>query len=171
MGRDELLQFYEALKTFQTFSCGLMHEQVQELRAETITDECDIDEVRAVRKGFCDAAMRRRTLGCAHSIANFNFSSLADKAYDMGLLQGALPPAALIDTLVAQIYLMDHEKGRVEKEKALAVLRQDTTEMRRTENAIRDIITRHGHAVAELEQLRCDMIQQIEVAIKTHEEG
>lgn len=162
---EQLLQLRDKLSAFKTISCGLMHEQVRELQEESVTDDANLEELRVKRKGFCNTTLRRHFLGCAHTLANDTFARLADSVYDMGLMQTTTRPSIAIKDLTVKIYLMDHEKGMMEKRKALVQYRQDAAQIMVIENTLQEIISRHQTAINQLEQIRQDIMQQLDIAI------
>lgn len=164
----QLLQLREKLSVFKTVSCGLMHEQVQELLEDNIADDASPEQLRVSRKGFCTSAMRRNRLGCAHTRANDTFARLADSIYETGILKAAIRPSVMITELIMSIYLMDHEKGMMEKQKALAQYQRNEEEMATIEDALEKIISRHETAIYQLEQLRLDLMHQIDTAINSY---
>ena len=162
----QLLQLKDKLSKFQTVSCRLMHEQVQELLDHSVTGDADLDQLTAKRKGFCNTTMRRISLGCAHTSANDSFAALADAVYETGISQTDSRPSAAINELVVKIYLIDHEKGIMEKRKAVAQHQQLVAEIPGIQEAINEIISRHQTVVDQLEKFRCDIIHQVDTAIE-----
>jgi hypothetical protein len=164
----QLLQWREKLSAYQTVSCKLMHEQVTQLNEDSITADIDLDQLRVIRKGFCNASLRRRSLGCAHTMANDMFVRLVISVYETGILQTTSSPSVIND-LVLKIYLIDHEKGRIEKRKALVQLQKDSQELINIQNALLDIISRHQNAIDELEKVRQDIMHQLDKVIANYQ--
>lgn len=166
---QRLLQLRGELSVYQTVSCRMMHEQVQELVKETIPDDGSFENVILKRNGLCNPVMRRKFLGCAHTNANNAFAALADSVYDTGILQAGPRPSESINDIVMKIYLIDHEKGSVEKEKAVALYTGQMADMANIEHVIQEIIYRHKTLINELEQLRQEIMHQIDAAIETYQ--
>jgi hypothetical protein len=166
----QLLQLREKLSVFEAVPCRLMHEQVEELFEESIGTDADPDpeQLRVRRSGFCKPAMRRHRLGCAHTSANGTFARLADRVYETGLLNTAFRPSATIEELILKIYLMDHEKGSIEKQKALAQYGDDATKIAEIDIALEEVISRHEATINELEQLRRELMLQLDTAIERY---
>jgi hypothetical protein len=163
-----LLQLRGELSVYQTVTCGLRHEQVQELFEETITGDADLEELKVRRKGLCKTDIRHRFLGCAHTLANDAFARLADRTYNAGVLQNVSQPGAAIKELCAQIYLVDHEIGRMEKQKALAQHQGHTTQVTEIEEAMEKHLSRYRVLVDQLEQLRREIVRQLDEAIASY---
>lgn len=164
----QLLELKEKLSVFQTVSCRLMHEQVQEIMDDSITDYADLERLMVRRKGFCNPAMRRTWLGCAHTMANDTFARLSDCVHATGILHTDTIPSIGFNDLVVEIYRIDHEKGRMEKRKALAQKQNDTAELINIADSMQDIIYRHQCCIKQLEQMRSDLMCQIDMAIANH---
>jgi hypothetical protein len=161
----QLVQLSEQLAMFATVCCGLMHEQVLEISGGTVTDTIDLDKLDVRRKGFCNMDIRRKLLGCAHTKANDIFARLVDAVYDTGILSTAFPPSTTVNDLSLKIYLLDHEKGQMEKRYALACQKGEEHEIKAVEQVLKDILARHETILSQLEQLRQSIMDQIHNAI------
>lgn len=166
---QQLLQLRNELSAFQTVSCRLMHEQVQHFIDESIPDDADVEQLRVKRKGFCNAGMRRNWLGCAHTTANDTFVRLADSIYNTCILKMATHPSNTINDLIMKIYLADHEKGEMEKRKAFAQHQQRPEEVISIQCALQEIVARHQAAIDVLEQLRSEIMGQLNKAIENYQ--
>lgn len=166
---QQLSALRDELAVYRTVQCQLMHEQVVALFKESIAEDGNDEQLKARRKGLCPIAGRRNLLGCAHTNANDTFAQLADGVYEMGILKTAKRPSEIIQTLVVQVYLIDHEKGDLEKQMALAKYHQHSEAVVRINAAIQEVISRHATVIGQIEQFRQELMHQLDMAIKKYQ--
>lgn len=156
------------LAAYKTVQCGLMHEQVQTILDDSTMHDGDLSQLVVQRKGFCDRHERRKWLGCSHTIANDNFAMLADKVYDAGIPITDARPSALIKDIVLKVYLMDHEKSRMEKQKAVAAHLQQEEKFDIASQELRNIVARHRVLISELEEIRSSIMHRIDEVLANY---
>jgi hypothetical protein len=163
--REHLLQLKADLSGFKTVACRFMHEQVTELFDDGGLSPDNLAQLVVRRKGFCNSVLRRKMLGCAHTKANERFAALVDKVYEAGILATDAPPSATVHAISLQIYMMDHEKSRMEKRYALCKHRKDAEGTAVAEKGLNDIQQRHDTVLASLETLRLAVMHALDKAL------
>ncbi|NCI49463.1 hypothetical protein GWC95_05980 [Sediminibacterium roseum] len=164
--KEQLLQWRAELSAYQVVSCALMHEEVTEIIGHLEGEVEDLASLHVKRKGFCNVNARRKLLGCAHSKANDAFGKLANSVYDAGVIHMADRPSQTVDDLVMKIYLLDHEKGRMEKCLAVAKEKKQAGEIEDAQLQLQRMITRHRTILKELEQFQHALIKQLDLALE-----
>ncbi|SKA18423.1 hypothetical protein [Sediminibacterium ginsengisoli] len=162
--QQQLLQLREQLVLFRTVSCRLAHEQISGITACNGADE-DASSYHFQRDGLCRPELRKMTLGCAHTGANDRFCQLIDKAFATGLLNATISPSLTLNEIIVAIYKMDHEKGDLEKELAIARYNNHHETIRALEHELAELVTRHTNAISRLEKIRYGLMEQIDAAI------
>lgn len=163
-----LLQLREQLAGFHTASCRLMHEQVVELFDTSLPMNNNLADLAVRRKGFCTPELRRKLLGCAHTTANDAFARVADAVHATGILGDAALPSSILSATSLRIYRMDHEKGRLDKQYALAQYNKDAAEIISVQHKLSDVLARHDTAVAEMEEYRKYLLKNLDESINAH---
>lgn len=160
-----LLELRQKLAAYRTLSCQLVHEHVMDFITDPIPEDMDLSEVLVKRRGFCTPALRKTTLGCAHTLANEHFSRLADAVHATGILGDATLPSIDLTNIIVRIYKMDHEKGALEKRFAFAERNGNIPEMESVRAMISELLTRHAAYIDELEEYRKQLFNRIDEQI------
>lgn len=156
----------EKIATFCTVSCRLIHEQVIEITDSDYSGEEELDKLMVKRKGFCNRDQRKKFLGCAHTRANDEFIHLADEVYITGLFKTENPPSVTLKDIFMKIYILDQEKGALEKRYAYAKkISLSTNEINQIKNAVEVIEQKHHCLIDELEVFRQSFLSQLDFAI------
>jgi len=117
------------------------------------------------RVNLCDATLRSKRLGCAHSGANINFERVLEQ------LEAALPQCTNqiselkneFKLLITKIYTLDHKVGHLEHDIALCKLNSNAYEKDKLEQSLRLLKTEHIPLMNLLSKIKTD----IEKLIKT----
>ncbi|MXV17047.1 ABC transporter C-terminal domain-containing protein [Hufsiella ginkgonis] len=117
------------------------------------------------RLGFCDRAARNYRLGCAHTMANARFNWLIDQLVKRNLVTGLLALQQEVDELVGRIYLLDHRKGDLEKQMAVAALSGDRQQLDRLTGELDELKAFHSGMIDRLESLRELILNEIDGSI------
>lgn len=166
---DLLLQYRRELAAFQTVSCSLQHEQVVDILDECSTKQNDLDTLRVKRRGFCQMDARRKWLGCAHSRSNDTFARIADSVYEAGVLPFDRRPSDIVNLLAVQIYMLDQEKGLMEKKLAVSLGLYNAGDIESARVIIADIQHRHKGIIEKLEQYRLTILAELDHAINVYQ--
>lgn len=161
-----LLCLKDKLSALQIVSCGMVHEQAKSIKEDTLTPHADIDALGVVRRGLCNNAQRRNFLGCAHTVANDNFTNITNELFSLGIFPHAQSPTENIKQIVFSIYMLDHEKGILEKRLALAKHLQHTEEEHVLQQTINEVVSRHQVAINSLKQEYSAVMLQLQTAIE-----
>ncbi len=154
---SELLQALKIqLAQYKTFDCQLRHENIIDVESNEGIDSMGLPlEPIVNRVGFCNHGFRSVAISCAHTTAAFKFKSLVEKISQ----QVEMPQNDVcikdFDDLLCEIYLLDHKKGSLEKEYALAEFYDESgIEQEYIRLEINKIEKQHSKLIAELELLR-----------------
>jgi hypothetical protein len=158
----------EEMSRYHTAACGLIHEKVM-LPKNSMPAEEDPSVMQPgfPRLGFCNASDRQWRLTCAHTMAAARFNRLLDQLAGTGLVEEGRVHSGKINALLTEIYLLDHQKGNVEKD--YAVLRRQSApapELQATRNKLNEIILRHSDLVGQVEALRAEILCEVEEAMR-----
>lgn len=142
------------LESFETAECGLFHETVliDKSTGKPIKNIIG-DEAHYERVQLCPANIRNKRLGCAHSKANHNFFNLIAvlKTEDENIIQGNKN----IEALFQKIYMLDHEKGDLEKDLV------ETDDKESVQTKIETCISNHSEIIQTLKQEKNQLIKLI----------
>lgn len=162
--QQQLLYLREQLVLFRTASCRLVHEQIGGITVANSSDGA-ASSYHFQRSGLCRPESRKMLLGCAHTSANDRFCKLIDKAFVSGLLNETISPAVIFNEIIIAIYKLDHERGDLEKELAIARYNNHHETIRSLEQQLGELITHHTNAVSRLEKIRHGLMEQIDAVI------
>ncbi len=161
-----LIELKEKSAAYCTVSCRLIHEQVVEIPVNDVSAETDMEKLIVKRKGFCNREQRKKFLGCAHTRANDEFIHLAEDIYKTGFLKTEKPPSVILKDIFMKIYMLDQQKGTLEKRYACAkYISQSTIEMYQIKKSLEEIEHDHHCLIKELEFFRQSLINQLDIAI------
>lgn len=163
-----LNSIYTELLRYKTTQCQLKHEQVKEVISDAVMgDEGPQD--RIVRTGFCDSAFRKWELGCAHTpAAMHNFKTLVGNFAGAADLDASNLPLQNMDDVICQIFLLDHEKGALEKQYSFLKLRNGSPEeIAATQDKLKTAIAHHTVLINQLEQLRASVLAKLAAIISS----
>jgi len=153
-------EFLFALKAqlaqYKTFSCRLQHENIITVEPNEGTDNAGFPlEPIVNRIGFCNHNVRSFAINCAHTTSAIKFKDLIKNiSQNLETFQGDTYIKA-IDDLLCEIYLLDHKRGRLEKEYAFAEFyEKGGIEGKKAKLEINNSVAYHSTLVAELELLR-----------------
>lgn len=120
-----LTDAHQQLSGFRTLQCAQSHEKIVEIvKVDRESNELEHDDHPGWRleiRGLCSKELRNATIGCSHSMAPINYNRIVNGLIEQQIISEASVPLQEINNLIHRIYLMDHEKGRLEKQ--LAVFR------------------------------------------------
>jgi len=151
------------LLEYKTFECKLRHEGVINVQQNEGTDSAGVSlEPSIINAGFCSHNFRSVTINCAHTTATVKFKDLLRKiSHEITDFKVDLYIKA-IDDLLCGIYMLDHKKGSLEKEYALAEFYNKVTiEHEKLKLEISSLVQQHSKLVAELELLRQTIITDL----------
>jgi hypothetical protein len=162
-----LHEIKEEMSRYHTAACKLIHEKVM-LPKNSAPAEGDpsVTPPGFPRLGFCNASDRQWRLTCAHTMAAARFNRLLGQLAGTGLVEAERIQSERINALLTEIYLLDHQKGNVEKD--YAVLRQQSApapELQAAREKLHDIIRQHTILVQEVEALRGEILCEVEEAL------
>ncbi|QNM86531.1 hypothetical protein H9W90_05275 [Polaribacter pectinis] len=147
------------LEKFTVFKCGLKHELVK-LDSKTkhpvkkIVSNKEIYE----RVALCNSSKRAYRLGCAHSNSNLKFNQLVSSIQIDNLeIKRILNE---INQVISKIYLLDHEKGNLEKEFAIC-LENPSNSIVEIESSINSCKTTHNNYMNDLHLLKTALLSFI----------
>jgi hypothetical protein len=154
---SELLQALKIqLVQYKTFDCQLRHENIIDIEPSEDIDSMGLPlEPTVNRVGFCNHSFRSVAISCAHTTAAIKFKNLVEKiSQQVEVPQNDFHLKAF-DDLLCEIYLLDHKKGRLEKEYVFAEFYDkkglDHDEIKLEINKVKK---QHSKLIAELELLR-----------------
>ncbi len=152
----------QELSTFVTVQCGLYHEKVA-LNPETkmpIITQID-SEVACTRVQLCPANLRSKRLGCAHSFANDNFNKLINELESENSEITELQ--AKIKQIILKIYMLDHEKGNLEKDHAKSVMfhSSNKSQQENIQTKIEQCLAQHFILISELESTKNKILHHL----------
>jgi hypothetical protein len=149
---------------YHTAACELIHEKVMLPKNSMSAEEDDsVMQPGFPRLGFCNASDRQWRLTCAHTMAAARFNRLLDQLAGTGLVEADKIQSEKINALLTEIYLLDHQKGNVEKD--YAVLRQQSapaSELQSARDTLNEIIRQHTALVRQVEALRGEILCEVE---------
>ncbi|HEY0066009.1 MAG TPA: hypothetical protein VGB46_01560 [Flavisolibacter sp.] len=158
----------EEMSRYHTAACELIHEKVMlPKNSMPAEDDPSVTQPGFPRLGFCNASDRQWRLTCAHTMAAASFNRLLGRLADTGLLEAGRIQSEKINALLTEIYLLDHQKGNVEKD--YAVLRQQSApapELQSTREKLNEIIRQHTILVRQVEALRGEILYEVEEAMR-----
>jgi len=157
-----LSEIKEKLNEFQFINCGLRHEQVL-LDTATILPVLGgaIDPPTYMRVNLCNIEDRRKRLGCAHSPSNDSFNRLLDQIPGDDDVIAQLQKQ--FNEVVLKIYVLDHQKGDLEKSIAEATDTRLTNDLSADEiqQEIASCISAHGSEIDSLRNINASIIDRI----------
>lgn len=159
---DKLLELRNELAAFHTSPCKLVHEKIIGIEQYLDAGDTHRDEIIIHRPGFCPLTVRNKQLGCAHSAANTAFTKLVERLYATGIFGNETAPVQHINDMVVAIYLMDHEKSSLERQRAVAKQAGQEKELSVLEQEMDRLLIRHDEMVAELEAVRSMIMNRLE---------
>jgi hypothetical protein len=165
---SELLQALKIqLAQYKTFDCQLRHENIIDIEPNEDIDSMGLPlEPTVNRVGFCNNSFRSAAISCAHTIAAVKFKNLIEKISQQVEIPQKNLHLKAFDDLLCEIYLLDHKKGRLEKEYAFAEFYykrgMDREEIKLE---IKKIEEQHSKLVAKLELLRQDILTTLDQLI------
>lgn len=161
-----LHEIKEEMSRYHAAACELIHEKVMLAKnSMPAEDDPSVTQPGLPRLGFCNASDRQWRLTCAHTMAASRFNRLLGQLADTGLVEADRIQFEKINALLTEIYLLDHQKGNVEKD--YAVLRQQsasTPELQSTREKLNQIIRQHTILVRQVEALREEILGEVEAA-------
>lgn len=168
MKDNELLQALKIqLAQYKTFDCKLLHENIIGIESNEGTDSINqplepiINRIR-----FCDRDFRSVVISCAHTTAAIKFKNLVEKiSQQIDISNKDLHIKAFDDTLY-EIYILDHKRGSLEKECALAGFNNKSNILReKFEFELSELVKQHSELIAKLELIRQAILIQLEQLI------
>jgi hypothetical protein len=156
------------MSRYHTAACELIHEKVM-LPKNSMPAEEDTSVMQPgfPRLGFCNASDRQWRLTCAHTMAAARFNRLLDQLAGTGLVEAERIQSEKVNALLTEIYLLDHQKGNVEKD--YAVLRRQSApapELQSAREKLNAIIHQHTILVRQVEALREEILCEVEAAMR-----
>lgn len=143
----------EKLSALRTFQCGQMHENATEISRTGESEQGNIDypEWKIKNLGFCSKEIRNSTLGCAHSLSYPIFTTEIGKLSKLGLIDEDCLPMQEISNTITSVYVMDHEKGRLEKLHAvLCEERSGSPEVAETAEMLENLRQEHRALIQQI---------------------
>lgn len=160
---EALIKIRNELLKYQIVACELRHEKVLQVEATQYGGHTDYPNFNFSLYGLCPKAFRNRTLNCAHSISAVSYDQLIRQLSDKGMLE--LKSAETLSTelkaLLLKIYLLDHEKGRLEKELAFFKLHSKYNSVKTIEKALKETLKTHHAVVEDLENFHHCLVQKV----------
>lgn len=150
------------LDAFELVKCGLRHELVK-LDAETklpLKHTSSI-ETQFQRIDLCSNIIRNKRLGCAHSASNVNFNRLIDALNTENTEIKTIQKK--INDQILDIYALDHKKGDLEKEYAICLDKQMSTQD--VDKQLKECITIHSAYIDNLKTLKTNLITSIDTLL------
>ena len=154
----DLKDIIKLLNDFQVVRCNLVHEKVLMSQGMPRVKEIGSDK-KFDLKGLCPSLIRDKRLGCAHTMANSQFTRLIRKAE---LINPVIKSdIILLENLIFEIYQIDHLKGDLEKEKAIFCLQNDYLGIKKCEDNLVELIDKHQSLISDLDRLKNRIIQAL----------
>ena len=162
---QNIVQILETIQSFKIVQCQMHHEKVLTDSEENPIHNLLDDSLVFDRVNLCDATLRSKRLGCAHSGANLNFERVLEQ------LETALPQCTNqisgfkneFKLLITKIYTTDHKVGHLEHDLALCKLNSNTYGKDNLEQSLRLLKIDHRELMNLLSKIKTD----IEKLIKT----
>jgi hypothetical protein len=149
---DVISEIRSKLERYHTGYCGLKHERVVEFSSAE-------DGSPVKRYGLCDSQTRKYQLGCAHTIANYEFCrtilSMSEHLPDAQRL------AAEFDGLFLNVYMMDVVMGALEKQLGLALSAGNDQLITGAKAAVAEVRATHHQLVKTIEELRREFMESL----------
>ncbi len=165
--KQQLLQSaLQQLSGYRTLQCGQNHEKVVEIsEIEAGNPEMGHEDHPGWKlniKGLCSAELRNSTLGCSHNMVLSKYNRVINDLISQDLIgQTALPMKEMND-VIAEIYRMDHEKGRLEKYHAVLKKEQsDVQQEAETAQKLQELRQGHVELIKKLEILHQKVLQEL----------
>lgn len=114
--------WYDRLAALQAVECRLVHEQIITDAGLVRRRSLGTQEALLERRGLCPLAMRRTRLGCAHTMARYPLEEAVQALAQSERLPSGAAARLLgeVRTVSQAIHSLDHRKGDLEKQLALA---------------------------------------------------
>lgn len=159
MTRQEIKQKLEA---FELVQCGLKHELVKlDLGTKLPIKLTSSQDTEYQRISLCQLTDRQKRLGCAHSSSNAHFNRLIDALQTENLEIKTIQKK--INNQIFNIYMLDHKKGDLEKEYAICLDNQLTTQS--TKQQLKECIALHRTYMDNLKSLKNELITSIDTIL------
>nr|WP_321235758.1 hypothetical protein [uncultured Psychroserpens sp.] len=160
---NNIPQILETIESFQIVKCDMFHEKVVVDVNERPIHRFQDDTIVFDRVKLCDIKHRNKRLGCAHSSVNIKFERVLE---DLAL---ALPECINqiselkneFQSVVAEIYALDHKVGNLEHELAVCQLKSDTKEKDSIIVSMSLLKTEHRSFMTHLSKIKSDIEELI----------
>ncbi|MDG5490029.1 hypothetical protein [Psychroserpens sp. SPM9] len=164
---NSILQTLEALRSFQIVQCQMHHEKVATDQRNHPKYNLQDGVIVFNRVNLCDAKLRNKRLGCAHSKANLNFETVLDTLisnlpqckHQMSTLKSEFK------SVVTKIYALDHRVGHIEHERSLCQLNSDSKKEANLTESLGVLKTEHHVLMNQLLKIKTDIEQLIKLEL------
>lgn len=140
--------------------CQLRHEKVMHLEPAGSEDGMGAG---CHRLGFCSHEVRKHRLGCAHTMANENFLAVLAPVVSEDPLIAAL--CLYLRDHIDQIYRLDHKKGDLDKQHALAQQAMAAEEATALRQAIDTVVAEHTQRLTQMQHIRQQLLDHLTICI------
>ena len=157
-----IVEIQQKIASFQVVPCQLHHEIVQlDVNTQQPVKSGTIESPNYQRVSFCPKEIRKKRLGCAHSYANESFmetlNQLPKKDHVIEDLKTQM------DEVICKIFVLDHQKGELEKDwaKALEAKNNDTIIQSELQQQIATCIEQHTQVMTQLSALKERVVDRL----------
>lgn len=159
----ELLQsIRQQLAGYRVTQCALAHECVVSVSRSDYGIRADHPGWQIRLQGFCNRNTRQERLGCAHTTANDRYKSLVRKLTNAGIADDLVAPLSEIDEIIMSIYLIDHEKGMLDKKCAVFSAERKVLQLQEAERKLNEVLAIHFHLIERLGTLHTHIMNRID---------
>lgn len=150
------------IEAFELVPCGLKHELVKlDADSKRPIKHSISDKNQYQRIELCSLSDRNKRLGCAHSASNARFNRLIDQLETDDDIVIELQKN--INAVIFKIYMLDHKKGDLEKEYAICLDKNITTQ--KIKEQLNECITLHKTYINNLKDLKNSLITLIDTML------
>ena len=151
------------IEAFELVPCGLYHELVERDANNQPVMNTFSEENTFQRIQLCPSAIRRKRLGCAHSVSNTNFNDilnpLAEQFEEIKELQ------TKANNVILNIYALDHKKGDLEKEVAEQLIGMSSRSKEAINADIKRCIADHTEQVHALQNIKLLLLEAMDLIL------
>lgn len=152
MQENTLNTLLNDIRSCRIVACGQKHEQVIGVRTSIWNEERQEFSKTYDRVGLCSSKVRNALVGCAHTPANNKFLELLKRAEERDASISDL--RVEFDQVIMRIYLMDHQRGALEKELFYAPKDKHGT----IQTDIASLFNEHGQLMNRLTEIKMEVI-------------
>lgn len=166
----QFVELFEKVKNLKTAKCRLRHERVQIDAESNLPVTRHIPETVFDRIGLCTWEIRNERVSCGHTTAHLVLLDAIEILESENRIKEDL--RADLDSVLNQIYQLDHKKGDAEKDLAMAIEKRETgadngfdKTLETAAAAIDEIESQHDECVEGIGKVQARIIDEMQKLI------